>query len=642
LLVKHAKNIQVLSGQVKSKITSAKRDSPWREDPLPLAEFVRSDRHISSYGRKIELWDAQREDLEAFLGLDPKQLFEDGDRKQQAFLVYGKGSGKDFIVALVQCWITHILLCLYDPQDYLGLAPDESIDIPVIGYSQKQSKDVYFAKFKQRILHWQWLRETIDKLEPQVGGDRWLRESGKYVGTESVKLPFHINCWSLTASLGNAEGKNIIFWVLDELAAFTSENKVNFAKEMHSLVVSSARTRFNKRWRGVAISFPRHKGDYVMQTANKVEKGIIQDTFLSIRATWDVRPGITKADFADDYARDPEGSAAKYECKPPAQVDAYYRSPELLLLHSSGAPYSLLRQHLDLSDSQLEAIAALGQSPITEVDNYGDPILDLRGFPKLASWFRGQKNPNGDLCEYYCHIDLGLKADSAGLAIGHIHSLPNGQQQPVLDLAFRWTAGMFRDFGEIYRPAWFSDTKEQREIVTAAEIDIRTIREFIFFLKYARNFNVVLATYDAWNSAESIQELRRRDIPVGVHLVTKADYDEFKALVYDRRLRYYGFPILIEESFKLQVINGSKVDAPRTSEGDGEQSDSHKDVSDAAAAVIARLARMKDDAIEFFQMEPIDSVWDKAEKRGEAVRVEMTPDRYNEVQQKILQTFFDE
>jgi hypothetical protein len=725
--------------------------NPWREDPLPLAEFVESEDHLSG-GGKIKLYPEQQKDLEAFLGVDPKQIFAEDFQPQfnQAFLVWGKGclgkderltdwgsgetktaaewaesgrsllvlswtgtafvvtpaspvylkgqdelfqitltdgrsftatahhrcltpdcwkvvgamnvgdrlfvtgkpdgiveysaiaaieacgsgdfydltvpgthcyfdaqgilhhnSGKDTVTALVHCWIAHILLCLKNPQQFFGLVPGESIDIPVIAYSEHQAKYVYFAKFKNRLQTWPWLRRTIQTIT-EVDGDFWLREGGDYFHADHVELPFRINCWSLTTSLGSAEGKNIIFFILDELAAFTSPSKVNLAQSIHNLVVTSARSRFKKRWRGLTLSFPRHKGDYVMKTADRVDAGIIKDTYVSIKPTWVVVPHLSREDFRDDYDRDPEDADTKYGCNPPNAIDAYYRSPELLLLNASGSPLSLLQRHLGRTydEDALTVLAEKGRSPILQVDEHHDPILNRYGFPYLAQWFRGKKDLRGHPYEYYCHVDLGLKNDAAGFAIGHLEELPSGKFLPTLDLAFRWTAAMFRDRGDVHRKGWFEDTVDQVETVVAAEIDLRTVREFLFYLKMARGFEIAVASFDGFNSAETMQELRKRSIPAVLWTVSKTDYDAFKSLVYTRQLQYFGYPILIEESMKLQLLNGSKVDAPRTKEGGegGGATDSHKDVSDAAAAVVGRLAYMRDDSLPFEQLPEADEV----------------------------------
>ncbi|MCD8487952.1 MAG: hypothetical protein LRZ84_14750 [Desertifilum sp.] len=627
--------------QQQSERVDSDPDNPWREDPLPLAEFVSHPDHLSPDGRLIELYPVQRRVLEEFLGVDPKQLFSEDltyTRFQQAFILWGKGSGKDLTVSLVQCWIAHILLCLKDPQKYLGLAPDESLDIVVIAYNQTQARSVYFTKFKNRVKSWKWLRRTIDALAPETGAEKWLRESGGKLGADLVQLPNYVNCWSLPSTPESGEGKNLIFWVLDELAAFSSPTRFNQAQKIHEMVVSSARTRFMSRWRGFAISFPRHGEDYMMQMIKLAQRGDITDLYTSVLPTWEVNPRVTRESLETDYKKNPEDARTRYECKPPSATDAYFRSPEQILINASGADRGLLEEYLfDYSSEQIEAIALRGNNPIRECDIHGDPVLDRRGFPKLQRWVRGKPDT-----EYFVHLDPGLTGDAFGFAMGHIEDTDAGSLL-CLDLAFRWVGKHFKDFGEIYRQSWFSDTLNRTETINAAEVDFATVVEFIFFLKVARGFSEITVTCDGWNAASLTQDLRARQVEVFPYLVDKSDYDEYKSLVYNRQLKYYCPRILYRESVKLQIINGTKVDCPRTQEGDRglAYSDSHKDVSDAVAAVCRRMVVARE-GIEFIQLDPIETIWDRADKETNWVAVEANKNEISEAQRKLMAEFFSD
>lgn len=599
---------------------------PWRPEPLfrplPLAQFCAE--HMG-----IPLFPMQQYDLERFLGTNPKELFE-VERSipyTEAFLLWGKGSGKDTVCSLVQCWIAHLLLCLKSPQQYLGLAVGEPIDVVNVAYNQIQARTVFFYKFKQRLKRWQWLRQVIDYLHPEIGGDRWMKESGGWIGADAVILPNGIRCWSVPSTPDSFEGKNILFWIADEMSAFCSPAKLPNAAKIHQTLVSSARTRFNNRWRGFAISFPRHKGDYMVEIVDRAQRGELPETYAVVRASWEVNPNITRESLQPDYDRDPEGSACRYECRPPSAIDAYFRSPDLLVRHATGVPLELAQQVI--ADPALAQFVAMrGRNPILEQTPAGDPILDAYGFPKLATWFRGEVDPRGVPYDYYIHLDPGLSGDAFGFALGHLHQYPRGLR-PVIDLAFRWTGSQFREFGTIQR------RNGAAEEVTAAEVDFRTVREFIYYLADDRDFNIYQISADTWNSADSLQELRKRGYQIVNHVVRKADYDEFKALVYNRQLEYYGWPILIAEAQKLQLINGTKIEAPRTAEGGEGVLDSHKDVTDAVAALCWYFARVVGEGIEFLQIEMPEQPPPFVGKD-----LALTGDRLAAMQQRLLADFF--
>jgi hypothetical protein len=620
-------------------------DLIWEEDPLPLDEFVRHPDHLSNgIPDSLFLFPEQLVDMEAFLGVDPKQIFEAEREIQftQAFILWGKGGGKDLTVAITQAWITHILLCLRDPQSYLGLPAGEPIDNMVIAYNQTQSRTVYFTKYKYRLKHWPWLRRRINTIERDPGAsDRYLKDGGGFMGADSVILPHGIRCWALPATPDSGEGKNVLFWILDELSAFSSPTRLNQAQKIHNMVVSSATSRFGNRWRGFAISFPRHRGDYMMQMHDQVVAGLLPDCYTALRATWEVNPKTKRSDFDDHYRRNPEDAAMRYECKPPAAVDAYFRSPHLIVSHATGIPESEIRRYQDTlgwAEETVQFFAQRGSNPITALDENGDPKLDHRGFPQLARWFRARKRPDGSPISYYAHVDPGKSGDAFGFALAHLEHTDLGEV-PKIDLAFRWTGRMFKDFGPIKRDPWFADTLTQEELVTAAEVDFRTVREFLFYLTKARGFSIEMFSADTWNSVESLQAISYRGIPVSNHVVSKVDYDELKDLIYSRQLIYYGWPVLIHELEKLELHNGTRVDAPRTAEG--ETIDSHKDVADAVAACVWRMCRMRGEGLQFATLAPLDPVLDAFDKAGGQVDIAMDPEQVKAMQAAAFQAFMD-
>ncbi len=619
-------------------------DYPWLDEidplftPLALPKFLKD--HLG-----VTLYPKQEEDLLAIFGEDPKRVF-DPDRpkgsKAQGVLLWGKGGGKDFSVSCSVLYAVHILLCLKNPAVYLGQAFGENIDIVTVAYSREQAQSVLFYKIKARLRSCPWMVRALSVWLKQTGlamtPDRYLKEGGGYVGSDSIIFPSNVRLWALPAT-DAAEGKNPIFWVADELSAFASPVRQNQAKHIHSILVTSARTRFQSRFRGFVITYPRHKSDYAMQLYDQAVSNPDSDIYAVKRPTWEVNESSSRDSLQPDYDRDPEGSRCKYECDPPAAIDAFFRDPEKLILHASGGDFEFLKQQLPkASEELLRTIADRGVNPIVETDQWGDPILDGRGFPKLHQWFKGQCDRTGEPYEYFIHLDPGATGDSFGFVMGHLEQVGEGEY-PMIDIAFRWHGRQFQNFGNIERWAWFDDDVAQSEQVTACEVDFRTVREFIFYLSKARNFSIARISQDAWNSVDSKQALQKRGFAVVTRIVNKEDYDAFKQFVYNRQLAYYAWPSMILEAMKLQLHNGTKVDAPRTAIGD-DKIDSHKDVTDGIAAVCRQLLLLRGEGTTFYQFPPVESLMDVAERDG--LMITMAPDRISEAQAKIMQSFFDD
>jgi hypothetical protein len=618
-------------------------DYPWLDEidplftPLSLPHFLRDHLGVSLYPK-------QEEDLLAIVGDDPKKTFDSAlcNLPSQGIILYGKGSGKDYIVSCTVIWAIHVLLCLKNPAMYLGQAFGENIDVVTVAYSREQAQSVLFYKIKARLRSCPWMNQALVRWLEQMGismkPDRYLKEGGGYVGGDSIIFPSNVRLWALPAT-DAAEGKNPILWVADELSAFASPVRQNQAKHIHSILTTSARTRFQSRFKGFVITYPRHKGDYAMQLYDQAIANPNGDMYAVKRPTWEVNLQSTRESLQPDYDRDPEGSRSKYECDPPAAIDAYFRDPEKLILHASGGDIDFLRQQLpNVPEGLLEAIAARGIDPIKNVDQWGDPILDGRGFPTLHSWFRGRKNRSGEPYEYFIHLDPGATGDSFGVVMGHLEDAPEGEY-PMIDLAFRYHGRMFQDFGIIDRWAWFEGDTKTTETVTAREVDFRTVREFIYFLVKARGFSIAGISQDTWNSVDNKQALAKNGFAVTTRVVNKEDYDAFKQLVYNRQLAYYAWKAVILEASKLQLHNGTKVDAPRTAIGD-DKIDSHKDVTDGIAAVCRKLLLLRDESVTFYQFPPVESIVAKAIDQG--LPLGLDPIAASEAQQRIMEAFFDE
>jgi hypothetical protein len=153
----------------------------WREEPVDFETFCYSREHLGLG----ELFPLQLAAVYTLVGRDPKRMFEHVDRQaadelarryQIAALLWGKGSGKDYLCSILVLYLVYVLLCLRNPQAYLELAAGENIDVVNVAYNADQAKKVFFAKFKQRMYRWKWLRRNFDVVE---GGRRkWAANAG--------------------------------------------------------------------------------------------------------------------------------------------------------------------------------------------------------------------------------------------------------------------------------------------------------------------------------------------------------------------------------------------------------------------------------------------------------------------------------
>lgn len=325
----------------------------WREQPATLREFITSPEHLNL----PPFYPLQMAAAEAILGADPTRIFEEpmlGDQAQRdararqfqlAVLLWGKGSGKDYICSIICCYAIHVLLCLRNPQAYFNLAPGEPLDIVNVAYNADQAKKVFFEKLKQRMERWRWLREGFDVFE--AGKRKWPETRGRpkvEINDGFVEFPRKIRVWSRHAQNEGYEGLNVLFWLMDEASAFLTKTKEENAERIYQTLRTSAVSRFGLRWIGFIISYPRHGDDFTVKKLQQAERnpelGMYAD---GPRATWDVNEGTARqqrvevapghwvpVEFYNDYVADYEEALARFECKPPKARDALIKRPERL------------------------------------------------------------------------------------------------------------------------------------------------------------------------------------------------------------------------------------------------------------------------------------------------------------------------
>ena len=490
-------------GQVHSHAMSKESDIDWIEEPASFAEFVNDPYHLG----QPPLSPRQRRDVEEFIGTDPKKLFssrpEDIEENMYslAVLMWGKGSGKDWLCTMIQPYLVHVLLCMKDVHQVVGLAPNENIDIINVAFSAKQANEIYFTKFLQRIHNWPWLKDRFPivhqgrvlnkdqhpevKLRPD--GQNYVR-----IGTGRVMFPHMIRAISEHSENESYEGYNVLFWVMDEAAAFRSKGKKGNAHKVFGTLRTSAMSRFPRLWRGMMISYPRSQDDFMMQMYNK---GLSDPrTFTSKGYTWQVNPTKRKSDFDSEFERYPTESRSKYMCDPPPRQGAAFDPQKV------DAAINFDRQ--SLVKTQVGMIVDTLYEPTTKKTYHmkcvGKVVMEI-----VVNDLRERSTPR------VFHVDGGLTNCSAGLVIAHAEPVIYGGEalnKIVVDTVLRWTP--------------VPDSKVQVSLNNIAAV-IQMIAE---------KTNIVYGTYDQWNSQSSLEALFMAGIPVEKHNIDAEDYSLLETL----------------------------------------------------------------------------------------------------------------
>jgi hypothetical protein len=255
-------------------------------------------------------------------------------------------------------------------------------------------------------------------------------------------------------------------------------------------------------------------------------------------------------------------AGAQIEEVPKTFYDDFKRDPEYALREIVGIATSAITPFISQRHKIFDATARWaenGRKPWTTQSNYvlnEHRSLNEKGMPVVIP-----DNLPKDGKMRYVHVDLSISGDRCGIGISHIDHYETVGQEKLPYYVVDWVVTLQPD--------------------SVNQIDISEVRRWVVDLKTKYGINIARVSYDSFNSAESLQMLRKLGIPsmqVSVDKTTEPYQNLRDALYTDRidlpdveDLRYE----LIGLEFNANAHGGKgKVDHAVTGAG--------KDGSDAA------------------------------------------------------------
>lgn len=534
-----------------SAFLDALEDDAFDETPVSIEEFVTSKEYLNLPPLSEVQYQLIKASTQIYKRETLHKLYgeEEGEKRwsqtcNEVVFQLGKGSGKDYVSSISCAYVVYLLLCLTDPARYYGKPPGDHIDIINVAVNAEQAQKVFFKNFKTRIDKGKWF---AGKYDPKVG---------------SVEFPKGITVHSGHSQRESWEGYNLLFTVLDEIAAFDLEStsgneQAKTASAIYKMFRQSVDSRFPKYGKVLLLSFPRFKNDYIQQRYNEViadketiirtHKFILDNdlpegtlgnefeiqweedhiisyktprVFALKRPTWDVNPTIDIDDFTRSFHDDPIDSLSRFACMPPEAVDALFTS----------------REKVERAFSNLN-------SPLDENNSFKD-------------WFQPE-----DGKAYYIHVDLALKHDHCAVSMAHV------DKWVTMKIAGAYTDA--QPFVVVDAVRYWTPTKER-------VVDFTEVKNYIISLKQ-RGFNIKMVTFDRWNSYDMMEQIKSYGMNSEVLSVAKKHYDDMLLGVTEERVRGPRIPLLIDELLELRIVKKDKVDHPRKGS---------KDLSDATCGAI--------------------------------------------------------
>lgn len=470
-----------------------------------------------------------------------------------ATLMYGKGSGKDLCCRIASLRVAYLLSCLKSPQGYFGMPEQDTIHLLNIASSAPQAYQAFFAPIT-RVVRRGWF---ADHCQPKMNAVSYIKNIEVISGNSDAE---------------SQEGLNLILGIADEIDAFKSKDELEkhrgkavreptrSAEAILKLLRTSAVTRFPETFKVVRISYPRYVGSTIQKLLEQGQQDNVRRGEASRHyadgpyLTWQVNPLYFKYDLIkipqtdelvpdvpsiiEDYEEDAPMAKAMYECKPSRAMDTYFKNMDAVRNCVEG------EQPIKIDYRTVSVVSKETGRQVT----VWEPVYEI------ADWFTPVAG-----ARYCVHGDMAIKGDRAGFAMSHVTRWESVTEivrdREGADVEATYLRPFVKnDFSFTWEASIRSDPPR--------EIQIRWARDLIFTL-IQRGFNIVFASYDGFQSADSIQTLNAHGIESERVSMDKDDepWKNLKDLWYDGRMTMPQSGLLLDETESLGRING-KIDHP--------------------------------------------------------------------------------
>lgn len=504
--------------------------------------------------------------IDSYLGIGEdiyQKVREEGDAIVKGFwenkvkdgiLYWGIGSGKSTLASIMTVYIMHLLLCLKDPHKTLGIMNDKPIAVINMAPSQFTAKHVVFTSIVNFINNSEWFsRFDLDALGGEVRFFKTQRFSKRL---DPQKPHLIIFCGNSKETM--PVGLNVYAYVIDEFAFFLDTKERSNAKDVRDMLRNRQTSRFGlKRGMSLTISSARYENDAMdsLYKENKNKEGV----YCTRRMTWEMKDAskMSKEHFDFVVKRDDDGKIIEKWEGIPIDFRRSFNENAEKAMRDFGCVPSLALSPFD-KDAQVVVrnVNLERENPLREDGSFKD-------------WFRCD-----DGKPRYFHIDLAKTKDAVGLVVGCEN-------------------GFFIDEDGEERPKVYVDLIMRIEAPEGGEILFSDVRQVLYSMM-DRGFDIVMGTFDGWQSIDSIQILNKKGIETEVQSVdrTTEAYDTLKSLLHLNVIDYYRYnvktrkgervDIFEREYMSLELINAKKVDHPE---------EGSKDVSDAMAGMVTNVIK---------------------------------------------------
>ena len=451
-----------ISDITKSQKDKEKGESLFEFEPVPLDVFIKERSYLGLPPLSPKQFDAVDVATQIYYVNTLKELgWRRRGYRNELVLLWGKGSGKDYIARIIHLRVAYLLMALRNPQAYyfhkdmpVGIEPFHLLNTAT---TKEQAANIFFAP----------LRKMIQR-------SPFFKSRGQVL-VQQVKFEKSIYLVSGHSEAEAQEGMNLMIAILDEIAAFKTQEEVadiarlrlrknvpQSAEAIYDFAHTSRVTRFPLVGKVILLSFPRFKGDFITTKYDSGKKD--RKVYTSFGSTFDINPTKKESDFFDEKKKSPARYKARILCVPGLAEDAFFKN--------AGAIQRAFKTDL-----------------IDPIDPY---TKRLRPSFRCADKFMR-----------YGHTDLAKNRDRAAFCFCHAYDVVEHEM-------------VTEDKGKkiIQLPMIKVDALVYFQAPPGGEVNYNEIMDMIIELHEERGFVLDLMTFDGYQSVQMMQILDDRGIRV--------------------------------------------------------------------------------------------------------------------------------
>lgn len=538
---------------------------------------------------------------ETYLGLDRSEIYPlvmdllnelDTDQYNECVLGGALGIGKTFAANIFTARAIYKLSCMRHPQTTFGLQARSALVFTIQSIRLGTAKKAVFQELGQYIRSSPYFMNVYPY--------------DKYVQSELIFREQRISVMPVSSAVTGVISMNVIGGQLDEANFFQklvksksseadADGTLDQAQKLYQALARRRKSRFVRQGRVPGmffiISSAKYPDDFTSRKAaeSTMQGGIDPKIYVWIKSQWEVKapenflPGRFRVQIGNDLVKSKvlaDGEEPHPTCEaidvPDDFKSDFLKDVEGAIRDFAGLTSRALRPFMPNRDKVRECMDA------AEEQGYVNPFTtDVYDFslgiphPDRARLRLDVDAPRA------VHVDLGLKRDAAGLAIGHVVGIKSVKRRTPDGLSLEID----------YLPVVAYDVILRIVPPPGGEVEFALIRKFIKDLRDVHGLPIKYVTFDGFEAVDSRQILKTQGFLTDYLSVDKGmeRYNSLKDAVYDVRALFHRNQFLAGELAGLQYARtrgGAKEKVDHRPDGS-------KDVADAVCGVYGFLMNRK-------------------------------------------------